>query len=512
MLRTIALLLLFIRIDGYAQTISPARQIALNNYVTHANRSGQEVNSLFNKIVDYYPQLRRSETGISYVAPFSCPDQLDDYYLNEAISKSSALANGAVLNAKANDLRRIAEKLDEKCKALDTYYKLKEYERDKFKQAEALVREMQSALSEYRESQTALANEIESTYRKLQTPVLGNPYHAADRMMKEEISRERAFLDSWNFNLNEEFHTGWPVEKLQSSILETEKAVAMFTQAKPSIKYPASGVYGSFVEALSSILSVKRSGLDGYNFDAKKSDKYSNRVYLDLINYFNGTLVANQNMFVQYAESDDFYGVKAINYVSFFEIRSVLEPLNTEVKPFQDIPHAPLKIAGQATEIPKPVFNALTNYIDFINEMLRQIRYLHDVLRNYNASAAYYKDVTSYKGRGGLTYDHANFQIPLSRFQMLVTQSSALPLAPRKSLNEQSEVLLNILKEMDQLSIAMTLDANEKRYEKDNLKKAFEILVRNAELFEIADAKKERSCRVRILPGYQSIRLLGRIQ
>ena len=351
---------------------------------------------------------------------------------------------------------------------------------------------MQAALAEYRQTQTALANEIESTYRKLQPPVLGNPYHAADQMMKQEISRERAFLDSWNFNLNEEVHTGWPVDKLQSSILETDKAVAMFTQAKPSIKYPASSMYGSFVEALGSILSVKRSGLDGYNFEAKKSDRHSNQVYLDLINYFNGTLVSNQNMFVQYAVSDDFYGVKAINYVPYFGIRSTMEQVSTEGKPFQDIAHTPLKITTQPTAIPKPVFNALGNYIDFINEALRQMRYLHDVLRNYNASATYYKDLTSYKGHGGLTYDHANFQIPLSLYQMLVTQSNTLPLAYRKSLNEQAEVLLNILKEMDQLSIALTLDAKEKRYEKDNLKKAFEILVRNATLFEIADAKKEQ--------------------
>jgi uncharacterized protein YegL len=91
-----------------------------------------------------------------------------------------------------------------------------------------------------------------------------------------------------------------------------------------------------------------------------------------------------------------------------------------------------------------------------------------------------------------LTYDHANFQIPLSVYQMVVTQSIVIPLAYRKPLNEQAEVLLNILKEMDQLSIALMLDAREKGYETDNLIKAFEILVRNASLFEIADAKKEQ--------------------
>ncbi len=492
MLRIVTFVLLLIALRGYSQPIGSARQIALNNYVEYANRSAQEVASLFNKITDYYSQLKIDQAGKGYVTPFTCADQLDDYYFNAAISKSSVLGNAATLNAKAKDLRHVAEKLDEKCKALDTYYKLKDYQQDKFKQAMVLLSEMQAALAEYRKTQTALANEIETTYRRLQPPVLGNPYHTADQMMKQEISRERAFLDAWNFNLNEKVHTGWPVERLQRSILETDEAVTLFTQAKPSTRYPASGMYGSFVESLGSMLGIKRSGLDGYNFEAKKSDKHSNQVYLDLINYFNGSLISSQNMFVQYAVSDDFYGVKAINYVPYFEIRSAIEEVNAEVKPFHDVLRTPLKISSQATAIPKPVFSALGNYVDFINEALRQIRYLHDVLRNYNASAAYYKDLTSYKGHGGLTYDHANFQIPLSLYQTLVTQSSALPAAYRKSINEQAEVLLNILKEMDQLSIALTLDAKERQYEKDNLKKAFEILVRNAALFEIADAKKEQ--------------------
>jgi Mg-chelatase subunit ChlD len=334
MLRTTALLLLFLSIGGYAQKISPARQIALNNYVEYANRSAQEVTSLFNKIVDYYPQLRRSQRGKSHVTPFACPDQLDDYYFNEAISKSPALGNAVLLNRKAKELRNTAEKLNEKCKALDTYYKLKDYQRDKFRQAEVLISETQTALAEYRQAQGALANEIESTCRKLQPPVLGNPYHAADEMMKQEIHRERAFLDSWNFNLNEETHTGWPVDELQSSILETDKAIEMLTQVKPSVKYPASGMYLSFVEALGSILTVKRSGLEGYNDEAKKSDKYSNQIYLDLINYFNGTMVSSQNGFVQYAVADDFFVVNAIRYVPFFGTRSTAK--YPEKKPARD--------------------------------------------------------------------------------------------------------------------------------------------------------------------------------
>lgn len=483
--------LLILSIGASGQPISPAKQKALNNYVEYANGSADEVSSLFNKIYAYYGRLSYFKKKTQRPS-FTCSDQLDDSWYDKAISSGANFSNGSSLTAKTKGLRTAAEKLDEECKALDTYHKLQDYERDNFKQADQLINDIQVSLKDYQQKYVALMREVEAAYRKLQPPVASNPNDVADRMMKKEIDRERAWLDSWNFNLNEEVHSGWPADRISASILDTDNAVKLFSRTKPALQYPASSMYSSFAEALGAVLDVKRRGLDGYNFEARKDDRHSNQVYLDLINYFNGTLVADHNTFIGFAQGNGFYGLESFKYFPLFEIRSVAEQAATQAKPFQDIPHSSISIAAQGVPLPRPVFTALDSYVTLINESMRQISYLYRVLRNYNSSATYYKDLTSYKGKGGLTFSHEHFEIPLSLFQAAISQSNAIPGAYRKSLNDQAQVLINIMKEMDELSIELSLDASEKRYEKDNLKRAYEILERQSILFDIIDLKKEQ--------------------
>ena len=107
---------------------------------------------------------------------------------------------------------------------------------------------------------------------------------------------------------------------------------------------------------MGSILTVKRSGLDEYNFEAKKSDKHSNDVYLSLINYFNGTLVSDHNTFVQFAEGDGYYGLKSIKFVPLFEIRARQKEVDVSVKPFKDISKDSVYCTAQKTAINKTRF------------------------------------------------------------------------------------------------------------------------------------------------------------
>ncbi len=475
-----------------AQNISQSQQGALNSCVEYANQSAQEYISVFTRIVSYYPDIARAQKGKGFVRPFTCGDALDDYFYKQAIAKVATLSMASQLTPKLNDLRHAAEAIDGKCKALDTYYKLKDYQKDQYKNAYGLISEMQPLMADYRRKQVALAEALDKAYRTYQTTVSANSYNTANQMMRKELARERAFLDSWTFNLNDEVHTGWPIDKLEASIPETEQAARQFSQNKFTIKYPAVSMIGSFGESLLSILETKRSSLDGYNYEARKSDKHSNQTYLDLINYFNGTLVSDQNMFVQYSSADGFYGLKSIQFAPLFDIRTVAVESKNPITPFEDTPHISVNPSVQTAPIGKTTFAALSAYIEFMNESVRQMNYLHNVLRNFNSSARYYKDLTSYSGKGGLQYEHEGFQLPLSLYQSLVTQSIAIPATSRNSLLEQAAVLLAILKEMDQLSIALTQDAAERRYEKDNLTRAFEILNRNALLFDIADSKKEQ--------------------
>jgi Mg-chelatase subunit ChlD len=90
-----------------------------------------------------------------------------------------------------------------------------------------------------------------------------------------------------------------------------------------------------------------------------------------------------------------------------------------------------------------------------------------------------------------MSFKYEDFQIPLSSYQKAVTDSKMLPPAIAKSLNDQAEVLLNILKEMDDLGASLELETREKRYEADRLKKIYEILERQKVLFDTWDERKE---------------------
>ena len=201
------------------------------------------------------------------------------------------------MSGRLSDLRAAAEKIDGVCKSLDTYHKLEDYKQDNFAKAEVLISELQILVGDYRKKQNLLQTELESAFKKLNSSVSQNAYHKADAMMRSQVAKEKLFLDSWTFNLKEEVHTDWATEKLQQSILETDAQLTALQTFKPALKYPASSMWTSFQSSLSSVLSAKRAGLDEYNFEAKKSDKHSNDVYLGLINYVNGALVQTTTRF-----------------------------------------------------------------------------------------------------------------------------------------------------------------------------------------------------------------------
>jgi len=490
-MRTLSFILLLLSFSAFSQTITSTQQKALNSYVEYANQSAQEVSAVVKRIVEYYPTIhRKSSWG---VPRYTCPVQMEEYYLTQVgtLSKSLSAAYSTSLNTHLKALRAAAEKIDINCKALDTYHKLEDYKQDNFAKAELLISELQGLLRDYKTKQVALQAELEAVFKKLNVSAPDNAYRKADGMLRAQVTHERALLDSWTFNLKEEVHTGWPVDKLEQSILDTDNQLATLKKFKPVLQYPASSMWPSFLENLTSVLEVKRSGLDGYNFEAKKSDGYSNEVYLSLINYFNGTLVADYNTFIQFAERDNYRGLKFINYFPLFEIRAQVEVVRVDVQPFKDIPRSPVAIETQKTAVTKTTYSALLNYVDFINETWRQVTRMQSTLTSFNSSASYYKTLESYDRVGGMSFEYKDFNLPLSAYQKVVADSKVLTPTVSKTLNEQAEVLLNILKEMNDLGASLEINVAEKQYEKDRLKRVYEILERQKVLFELWDQKKE---------------------
>ncbi len=481
-------LLLFVPLIMEAQSITASQQKALNSYVEYANKSGEEESSVFGRIKTYYEDLQQYRTSkYKRTIRFTCPVQLEDYYYNAAL-KSSVSADDANLKSKLQALRKAAEEIDMNCKALDTYHKLEDYKTDDYRKAEELINTLLKDLSDYRTKRLALYSSVQTVYSKLQT-LKSSPYATTIKQMQERIAHETVMLDSWSYNLNEKTHSGWPVEKLKESILKSQEYVSNKVSTN-GIQYPASSMISSFEEGVAMLLQTKRNGLDGYSYEAQQSDEHSNDVYMSLINSYNGVLISFYNSFIGYAQND-YRGLIALTYVPTFEIKTEQQKIELKTDPFQDIPYTTLTVKPQAITIPASTFKSLSNFIDYINECVRQTDHLQRLYSNLYGSTNYYRDLTSYKGKGGLTFELKDFEIPVSYLQKVVAENKAIPESYRKSLNDQAEVLMRIMNEMNQLSIALDQETELKSYEKDNLKRLDEIVMRYKIITDLFHEKKE---------------------
>jgi Mg-chelatase subunit ChlD len=342
----------------------------------------------------------------------------------------------------------------------------------------------------FKEASAELNRSMENAQRSVGPSPLTAYQNASDRM-RAVLAGESQLLNGWNVNLNDGIHTGWPDEKINSSIAEDENLLSGLKNKTPNLKYPASSMWPHFQESLSTIIDLKKTAIDDYNFEAKKNDKHGNSVYLDLINYYNGTLVADYNAFIDFSNRDGYSGLAAIKYVAGFEIRSQAKNVDVAGKEFADAPHSNLSINKQNVTISASAFKALSNYVDFINETWRQTYYLQLVLRNFKSSADYYKGLQSFEKRAPMNFEYADFKIPTSLYNDVLRASNSLPVEYSKNLNQQSEIILSILKEMDQLSASIESQVKTRKYEEDHLENIFKILERQKTLFRAWDERKE---------------------
>jgi Ca-activated chloride channel homolog len=470
--------------------ITSEQQKGLNAYVEYANASAEEITHIVTGLINYYPTLERKNQGY---ARYVCPYQLDSYFIENIQSKSKALKPEihAPIAAAFNDLVSIAEQIDQNCKALDTYHKLEDYKKDQFAEARRLIEKMTELITDYKNKQAKLQSSLEMAYKKLSPKPALPAYESTRQKMLNAIIAEQLILNKWQVNLETKIHTGWPFEEVQNSILVAQKQVNEFQSQKPQLNYPASTTWGQFTEGLEDMVRIKQNGIDGYNIEAKKSDEHSNAVYLDLINYYNGTLISFYNNLINFSERDGYRGLRMIQYVPSLAIRKDVKVVAIDIKPFEDITSTGLQLKKQAIPIPKNVFNSLSTYADYINETWRQTNYLQSVLTNFNSSVNSFKATENFERRASMNFDFPDYKIPLSAFQEVISKSRDLRPDISKSLNDQAQVLLNILKELNELCAFTEQHVKERQYEKDHLRKLSDILKREADLLQIWDQRKE---------------------
>lgn len=477
-----------------AQVLTEPKQKAINNYIQLTNHLTSEVQSLGPSLVRYYHEMEQYQKKPGRPIPeYLCKLDAKAYYYEEALKTAAALGtNGTALASKTEAARTSFQKIDETCKAIEIYFRLKDYETDQFKKFEELISAIERYVKEYSDRVHDLQLEVSKVSSSLQPYNASQPYHQADRLMRDQLVFEKVLLDSWSFNVNEEVHTGWPHEAAQKHVLEGSKKIEALKQSAITLKYPSSSMYKSFIESVEALQEVKRSGVDGYTFEMQQSDKFSNDLYFDLINYYNNAEISFYNNFIKQAGADGFRGIYYLNFVPLFSVRTAAKKINVEVIPFTDKPFTKVKPVPVAAPVSPAVFSSLTNYVSFINEGMRQVDNMMSSMRNLNSSASHGKARMQTGSRVTIDYYYKDFELPVTLYQQTIDQTKVLPSGYQKSLMAQAETLYSILTELNQWNTLLLTDAASKQLARDSLDHVYEVIKRYKELVEVFDEHQEQ--------------------
>lgn len=492
-MRSLFLLLTFVLGLGHSWAAPPPEKPTqtLNGFVAFLNQSAELVLTRLNGLKAYHDEVRHYQRHPDRPLRLPSSGPLETYYYQKALAGTGlTAAEKKTPVAAAERLWQRLNQLDQTGKALETYVRLKDYERDSLSRSAALMAQLQTLTEQCGQDRDALARELAQLQNRYVPHQPTNPYLATQREMEQILHQQQRLLDSLFFVLTDDQPTAWPIERVQQSLLADEEALASFGKANAPLAYPASDMVGRFREALRAIQAVKRQAVNEYTFAARQSARYGNQVYLDLINHVNGDLIASHRAFVGYSESAQ----PLLNYPTYclrfrINVQTDAPPTRTQPTPFTDKPAPPFTVQPATTPISPGTFRVLNAYVDVINESLRQLHQLQVVARDYQSSMTLYRDRP--QRRADLTYSHDNYHVPTADYRLLIRNSQAIPEPYRTSLTTQAEVLLAMLTELDQLSIELTGYTTGKQYQQDRWQRADAILDRYAYLFERFDQRKE---------------------
>ncbi|NIJ52843.1 vWA domain-containing protein [Dyadobacter arcticus] len=489
-------LLLFLFISKFTTAFSQTEppQQTLNQYVEFLNQSVEVVTSRFKMLREHKEDIDRYKKNPDFGLRLPSSGPLEEFYYQKALSGNGITSSEKQrLNADAKAIWQVVNQLDETGKALETHVRLNAYKDDNLKQSDAYISAMQSLFGKFSQENAVFYKRIKEVYVRYQPHQATDPYLNTEKEMAMALLSQQQLLDSLPYYLHSENRAEWPVALVQRSMLADEKLLAELGKSKAKLTYPASDVIPDFKAALQAMQSLKQRALDDYNFTARQSAQHGNEVYMALLNQYNHDLVAMHKSFVSYSQS----ARRMLNYSTFSPVitQETATPAKQEGKKtaaFQDKPLIDFKTKIASSPAPPATNNTLNGYVEFINESLRQMHLLQVLTRNYQSSAEYYRDPARSQKRAGLTYSHDDFKIPLSTYQLLMNARNSIPQPCRASITSQAEVLLNMLKEMDELSIELIQYTNGKQYLTDHLQRSDAILDRYALLFDLFDQKKEQ--------------------
>lgn len=467
---------------------------SLNQYIAFLNQSTEVAISRFEMIRNYQAEVASYQKRPGVLLRLSSSGPLEPFYYEKALRGSGFTATEKqLIDSGMKKIWNLLNDLDKTSKVLETYVRLKTFQIDNLKQSDAYIADLQNILKNFSTEKTVFYNQIQQVYNKYQPYQSTDPYLNTGGQMEQILISQQQLLDSLPYYLNEEKPSNWPAERIQESILMDEKLISDFEISNLKLPYPASDVVNSFKSALLSILKLKRQAIDDNNFAAQQSARHGNKVYLSLLNAYNHDLLASHKAFVNYSNSSR----QLLDYPEHsptfsIESSSMGSQEIYQTKPFPDIPVSTFNTKKAALPINHATLLTLNQYVEFINESLRQMHLLQMLLRNYQSSAEYYRDPQHAVKRAALTYSHEDFKIPVSLYQTLKSSRSSIDPSYQTSVSEQANILFNMLREMDELSIELISYTSGKVYLSDQLNRSDIILNRYLELFNGFDKKKEQ--------------------
>ncbi|QMW04134.1 vWA domain-containing protein [Spirosoma foliorum] len=484
------LLLCFFAYFATGQAMHETPQQALNQYVAFLNQSVNEVSDRQQRIQAYYADMGVHQ--LQHRLRLSPSGTLEEYYYKKALtSEAFTDVEKQRLNASTQALWQLVNKIDQTAKALETYDRLKDYERDNFKKATELITEFQTLTTQFSNDKDNFYKQIQRIYRRYQPYRATDAYLYTEKEMEKVLVSQQQLLDTLAYYLTEKAPSNWPVKLVQQSIVTDEKLLNEFGKGKSVIQYPASSMLDSFKGGLQTIQALKKRAVDDYNFAAQQTSRHNNEFYRSFINQYNNDLLSWYQGFVRNSTPTK----QLLDYPRYirafaFDVPQPASPKTDATASFQDSAPIALSIKPAAAPASPATFEALNAYIDFINESLRQMNQMQLLIRDYQSSADYYRGSPSRRNMS--IYSHADYKVPLSEHQLLVINTPQIPQSYRASINGQADALLSILKEMDALSIELINYTSTKQYEQDNLKRSDAILDRYAYLFDTFDRRKEQ--------------------
>ncbi len=482
---------------GYAQSKLPTWHQVLNGYVDFLSHAADDADDRLQAVRSYYGSARYYRTNPSFGLRLVPTRTLSDYHYQTARKDNGRLAAAeiATLRAGAERVWGALNALDEKSKELETYVRLEDYKHDGLRGSDAMMQELEGLFEAFSREKEKCWHQVETIYGHYHPASSADPGLQLALAMRQVLDNEKALLDAWVLYLDEDQPAAWPAERVEKHIAESEKALARFAHVPGDIQYPADDMVKSFRSALGDMLQAQRTALDEYNFEARQSAKHGNEVYLQLHNHFNNSLLSFYSSFVSYSRP----AYRLLAYPKAAPRFAITPPAprkqeTSRAKPFKDAPLLPFTTRRATAPVRETTLEALNHYIAFINESLRQISTWQVLLRNYAYDVDSRRTSQSASKRAALQYSHKDVKLPHSYYGTVVLagEEEAIPAAYRPSVQSQAEVLMNILKEMDALSIELIGYTREKEYETDKFKRSDEILARYDHLIAQFDDRKEQ--------------------